>query len=72
MKELVDFIVLFLLYIFIFFIYKINSLSTKTFTSSNGREGEYLIYPIKNLRAYSYGYMVMELLNTLIQSQKII
>ena len=32
----------------IFFIYKINSLSTKTFTSSNGREGEYLIYPIKN------------------------
>ena len=30
------------------FIYKVNSPSTKTFTSSNGREGEYMIYPVSN------------------------
>lgn len=30
------------------FIYKTNSPSTKTFTSSKGRHGEYMIYPVSN------------------------
>lgn len=30
------------------FIYKINSPSTKIFTSTNGRHGEYMIYPVSN------------------------